>query len=279
MSQVTESLTSVSPEMQALKSRLKTTWMSGDYGHFARYLEPGALAFLQRLQLQPGTRLLDVACGAGQIAIPAARAGVQVTGVDIAANLVAQARTRAATEGVPVRFDEGDAEDLPYADAAFDVVVSLIGAMFAPRPERVAAELLRVCRPGGRIVMANWTPQGFVGQMFKTLAGHVPPPPLMTPPVQWGDETKVRERLGEGVSQLDMSRRMYDLRYPFGPEQVVDFFIDYYGPTNRAHASLGADGQAALRKDLTALWNQANRARDGGTQVAAEYLEVQARRA
>lgn len=279
MTQATETPVDTGADMEALKRRLKATWMAGDYGHFAKYLEPGALDFLRRLQLQPGDRLLDVACGAGQIAVPAARAGVQVTGVDIAANLIEQARMRAAAEAVQVRFDEGDAEDLPYADASFDVVVSLIGAMFAPRPERVAAELLRVCRPGGRIVMANWTPQGFVGQMFKTLAAHVPPPPLMAPPVQWGDETRVRERLNGGVSWLDMTRHLYDLRYPFGPEQVVGFFFDYYGPTNRAYAALGAAEQSALRRDLVALWSQANQARDGGTHVAAEYLEIQARRA
>lgn len=270
---------SMSPEMQTLKSRLKATWMAGDYGHFAQYLEPGALEFLQRLQLQAGTRLLDIACGAGQIAIPAARSGVQVTGLDIAANLIAQARARAAAEAVSARFEEGDAEDLPYPDASFDVVVSLIGAMFAPRPEAVASEMLRVCKPGGRIAMANWTPQGFVGQMFRVVGKHVPPSPLMTPPVQWGEEAKVRERFGAGVAQLETSRRMYALRYPFAPQQVVDFFIDFYGPTNRAHAALDATGQAAMRRELVDLWSAANRARDGGTHVEAEYLDVQARRA
>ena len=165
----------ISPEMEALKARLKTTWMSGDYAHFAQYLEPGARAFLKRLHIEPGTNMLDVGCGAGQIAIPAARAGALVTGVDIAANLIDKARDRAADEGVDVRFDEGDAEMLPYPTASFDLVVSLIGAMFAPRPSMVAAELLRVCRPGGRIAMANWTPEGHVGQMFKTVGSHVPP--------------------------------------------------------------------------------------------------------
>ena len=176
-------MNTMTAEMEALKARLKATWMSGDYGHFAKYLEPGALEFLTRLAVTPGTRMLDVACGAGQIAIPAARAGVRVTGVDIASNLIEQAQTRAKAEGVEARFDEGDAEMLPYQDAAFDLVVSLIGAMFAPRPERVAAELLRVCRPDGRIVMANWTPEGHIGQMFKIIGKHVPPPPLMVSPV------------------------------------------------------------------------------------------------
>ncbi len=137
------------PEMESLKDRLKATWMAGDYGHFAKYLEPGALEFLARLPVEAGTRMLDVACGAGQIAIPAAHAGASVTEVDIATNLIEQARARAQAEGVNARFDQGDAEMLPYEDASFDLVVSLIGAMFAPRPERVAAELTRVCRSGG----------------------------------------------------------------------------------------------------------------------------------
>src|ERR687893_2386865 len=152
-------------EMETLKARLKATWMSGDYGTFAKYLEPGALEFLGRLRVEPGTEMLDVACGAGQISIPAARDGARVTGVDIATNSIERARARAQDEGLDARFDEGDAEELPYGDASFDVVVSLFGAMFAPRPERVAAELVRVCRPGGRIAVADWTPGGFVGRM------------------------------------------------------------------------------------------------------------------
>ncbi len=159
----------MAPEMATLKARLKATWMAGDYGTFAKYLEPGALEFLERLRVEPGTRLLDVACGAGQISVPAARAGAHVTGVDTATNSIEQARARAQDEGLDARFEEGDAEMLPYEDASFDVVASLFGAMFAPRPERVAAELVRVCRPGGRIVMGNWTPEGFVGQLFKVI--------------------------------------------------------------------------------------------------------------
>lgn len=269
----------MSPEMRALKDRLKGTWESGDYGHFAQYLEPGALDFLARLRIAPGTRMLDVACGAGQIAIPAARAGVRVTGVDIASNLVEQARDRARAEGVDARFDEGDAEALPYGDAEFDLVVSLIGAMFAPRPDRVAAELLRVCRPGGRIVMANWTPEGHVGQMFKIIGTHVPPSPLMVSPVRWGDEATARERLQPGAARVDVERRTYPMRYPFAPEAVVEFFLVYYGPTNRAFAALDADGQAALRRDLEQLWARNNIAGDGTTHVESEILEVSAVRA
>lgn len=269
----------MSPDMEALKARLKSTWMSGDYGHFAQYLEPGALEFLQRLSIEPGTRMLDVGCGAGQIAIPAARAGVQVTGVDIASNLIQRARARAEAEGLEASFDEGDAEMLPYQDAEFDLVVSLIGAMFAPRPERVAAELIRVCRPGGRIVMANWTPEGHIGQMFKIMGKHVPPPPLMAPPMKWGDEATVRERLADGTSDIKITRHMYPMRYPFSPAEVVDFFFTYYGPTLRALATLDPAGQQALREELEQHWSSNNRAQDGTTHIEAEYLEVQALRA
>ncbi|HQS33503.1 class I SAM-dependent methyltransferase [Polaromonas sp.] len=272
-------MSTLTPEMESLKARLKATWMAGDYGYFARYLEPGALAFLERLSIAPGTRLLDVGCGAGQIAIPAARAGVRVTGVDIALNSVEQARTRAQAEGLDVRFDEGDAEMLAFEDGAFDLVVSLIGAMFAPRPERVAAELVRVCRPAGRIVMANWTAEGFVGQMFKTIGKHVPPPPLMPSPLLWGNEATVRERLRDGVAQLQLSKRLYPFDYPFAPSEVVEFYRTYYGPTNRAFATLDAAGQTALRSDLEHLWAQNNRATDGTTRYDAEYLEVVAIRA
>lgn len=267
-------MSTASPEIDALKAKLKATWMSGDYGHFAKYLEPGALEFLAGLHITPGTRMLDVACGAGQIAIPAARAGVKVTGIDIAANLIEQARSRASAEDLDVKFDEGDAEALPYADGAFDLVVSLIGAIFAPRPERVAAELLRVCRSGGRIVMANWTPEGHVGQMFKIIGKYVPPPPLMAPPMKWGQEEVVRERLGEGLSELKTARRMYSMNYPFSPEEVVEFFRIYYGPTNRAFAALNEEQQAKLRQELDGLWTENNRASDGSTQVESEYLEV-----
>ena len=275
----TYTMQTIAPEMADLKSRLKATWMSGDYAHFASFLEPGALEYLARLEAGHGVLMLDVGCGAGQIAIPAARAGAQVTGIDIASNLVEHARKRAAQEGLTIRFDEGDAEQLPYPDASFELVVSLIGAMFAPRPDLVAAELLRVCRPGGRIAMANWTPEGHVGQMFKIIASHVPPSPLMVSPLKWGDEETVRQRLGPGAAKLNVVRRTYPMRYPFPPAEVAEFFFTYYGPTLRALAALDADGQARLRDDLVALWTRNNQASDGSTRVEAEYLDVLAVRA
>jgi len=201
-------MSALPPEMDSLKNRLKATWMAGDYGYFATFLEPGALEFLDRLGVRAGMRVVDVGCGAGQIAIPMARAGVDVTGVDIATNLIEQARARADDEGLEVRFDEGDAELLPYPDASFDLVVSLIGAMFAPRPQRVAAELVRVCKRGGRIVMANWTPQGFIGQMFAALKPYAPSPPAgAQPPPRWGDEDYARSLLGDRVTGLTERRQ------------------------------------------------------------------------
>ena len=264
----------MTPEMEALKSRLKATWMSGDYGHFATYLEAGAMEFLSRIRIEPGARILDVACGAGQTAIPMARAGAKVTGVDIATNLIEQARARVQAENLDARFEEGDAEMLPYRDGSFDIVVSLIGAMFAPRPELVAAELKRVCRPGGKIIMGNWTPSGFVGEMFKMMGKYVPPPAVMAPPVKWGEGEIVRQRFTDGISHLRLSRHLYPFRYPFSPAEVVEFFRLYYGPTNKAFAALDAEKQSALRRDLEQLWAEHNTATDGTTLVLAEYLEV-----
>ncbi|HMM76352.1 MAG TPA: class I SAM-dependent methyltransferase [Gammaproteobacteria bacterium] len=266
------------PDIEALKTRLKSMWMAGDYGHFAQYLEPGALRFMDSLGIRSGDRVLDVACGAGQLTLPIARLGAQVVGVDIASNLVEQARKRAQAAGLEADFEEGDAEALRFDDASFDVVFSLIGAMFAPRPERVAAEMMRVCRRTGRLAMGNWTPAGFIGQMFKITASHVAPPVGMPSPVLWGDEDSVRQRFGDGVRDLSMTRRMYSIRYPFAPPAVVEFFRSYYGPTNRAFGALDEAGQAALRGDLEALWQQHNAATDGSTAIEAEYLEILATR-
>lgn len=269
-------LTTNTSDMDAVKAQLKAVWMSGDYARFATYLVEGAMNFLDAWDIPAGTSVLDVACGAGQTALPLARKGALVTGIDIASNLIAKARKRAQAEGLAIQFDEGDAEQLPYEDASFDVVFSLIGAMFAPQPQKVAAELARVCRPGGRIIMGNWTPNGFVGQMFKTIGRHVPPPPGIPAPVLWGDEATVRERLGDYVSELHMTRRLYPFKYPFSATGVVEFFREMYGPMNHAFNALDSDGQAALRRDLELLWLQHNQPTNGTICLEAEYLEVHA---
>lgn len=260
-------------EMNSIKARLKSIWTAGDYDRFSRYMEGGAREFYERLNIAPGCKLLDVACGSGQLALMAAKDGIEVTGVDIAGNLVERARARAQAEGLTAQFEEADAEALPFDDATFDVVTSLIGAMFAPRPQLVAQELLRVCVPGGTIAMANWTPQGFIGQMFKAVSKFIAPSG-MPAPVLWGDESTVRERLGPGLSELSLTRRQYLFDYPFPPSEVVEFFRLYYGPTNKAFASLNAAGQTQLRQELETLWAAHNRGGADCTMVFAEYLEV-----
>lgn len=263
------------PNIEAVKSKMKSTWEAGDYGAFAKYMEPGAIEILDSWNIAPGQTMLDVGCGAGQTAIPAAKNGVKVTGVDIASNLIEQARTRAQTEELDAHFHEGDAEQLNFPDASFDVVISLIGAMFAPQPDKVAAELLRVCRPGGRIIMGNWTPQGLPGQMFKTIGKYISPPPGVQPPPLWGDEDTVRQRLGQGTSNLILTRRLYpSWHYPFPPEQVVDFFGQYFGPIHRALATLDEKSKTSLQKDLEQLFAQFNHATDGTTTLEGEFLEV-----
>jgi SAM-dependent methyltransferase len=260
-----------------LKARLKATWMTGDYDLFSRFMEKDAEQFFARLNIKPGAQLLDVGCGAGQLALIAGRAGLKVWGCDIATNWLEDARTRATAEGLQIVFEEADAESLPYQDGQFDVVASLIGAMFAPRPDLVAAELTRVCRPGGVIAMANWTPDGFVGQMFKTISKYIAPSGMPAPAL-WGDEATVRNRLRDGIADLSCTQRVYRFDYPFSPEGVVEFFRTNYGPMSRAFASLDERGQKKLRSDLVALWSAHNRADSKSTKVDAEYLEVTATR-
>jgi SAM-dependent methyltransferase len=265
-------------EMETLKSKLKATWMAGNYDYFSRFMESSAVQFLARLPLRAGDRLLDVACGSGQLALLAARAGAHVTGVDIATNSIEAARARAGADGIAARFDEGDAEELPYADESFDVVATIYGAMFAPRPDRVARELVRVCRRGGTIGMANWTKEGFVGRMLKTIAQFVAPPGMPSP-LLWGDEPTVRERFGGAVAEAKLTRTMYRFDYPFAPEGVVDLFRESYGPANRAFAALPPAEQASLRSALVDLWSGDNQtSAPGRTVVDAEYLEVLATR-
>lgn len=264
-------------DVTQLKTRLKTTWMTGNYDVFARYMEPDAQLFYSRIGVQPDQQLLDVGCGAGQLALIAARAGARVTGCDISTNWLERARERAALEGLNVCFEEGDAEALPYPDGRFDVVASLIGAMFAPRPDLVSSELIRVCRPGGTIAMANWTARGFVGQMFKLISRYIAPNGMPSP-LLWGDEAVVRDRLGKGTTNLRCALRFYQFEYPFPPERVVEFFRENYGPVSRAFASLAPEEQSQLKEELVSLWATNNRDETGGTLVDAEYLEVLAQR-
>ena len=257
-----------------IAERVRATWTSGDFGRIAKGYERGAGEFIARLSLVRGEPVLDVACGTGNLTLPAARLGASVTAIDIAPNLLAQAQVRAVRERLSVSFDLGDAERLPYAPATFQTVVTMFGAMFAARPDRAASELLRVTRPGGRIVMANWTPTGFIGDMLRTTVTYAAAPAGIPSPLLWGTEDAVRARLGGGVSSLTFTRRMITFEYPFDPAQVVSEFRLWYGPTLRAFASLDEVNREGLRRDLEQLWTENNRAKDGTTRVQSEYLEV-----
>lgn len=265
-------------DFELMKEKMRGTWMAGDFGQIAQYSVKAAEEFVDRLNIQPGVLVLDVACGTGNLTLPAARKGARVTGVDIATNLVEQARRRAEAEGLSVTFDEGDAEQLGYPEAHFDVVMSMFGAMFAPRPERVAAELMRVCGPGGVVAMANWTPDSLPGQMFKLTGRYLPPPEGVPPPVLWGDERVVRERLGFGASRIETTEVTIKFEYPYPPRDVVQFFRDYFGPTKVAFSRLNQEEQAKYAADLEGLWQKHNEATDGRTVVGNQYLEVIATR-
>jgi SAM-dependent methyltransferase len=268
---------SATSELDPIKARMKATWMAGDYATFCTYMEPGAIDLLADWKVTPGQRFLDVACGAGQLAIPAARQGLEVTGIDIAPNLVQAARRRAAEDMLDAVFDEGDAEEMPYRDGSFDVVGSLFGAMFAPRPGRAAAELMRVCRPGGRILLGNWLPRSFVGDMFRTIARHLPPPAGVPSPLLWGDENVVRERFA-GASSVHVGERVYSRwSYPFPVEGVVDFFFSHFGPLAAGCERLSEEERQALRDDLVQVFRHYDRGTDGTTLLEGRFLSVEVR--
>jgi SAM-dependent methyltransferase len=265
--------------IEALKARMKATWMAGDFGQVARFTEVEAEHFVNRLPIRPGMRVLDVACGTGNLAIPAARKRTLVTGVDIATNLLDQGRERAERESLAIEFREGDAEQLPFPDAHFDAVISMFGAMFAPRPDLAASELVRVCRPDGLIAMANWTVEGFVGKTFAITGRYVPAPQGVPAPVLWGQEDVVRERFAKLDCQIQTSRRNVEFKYPFDSRGTVEFFRRYFGPTQMAFARLDEAGQSALSRDLEHLWTEHNRGSASESIVTAEYLEVRATKA
>jgi SAM-dependent methyltransferase len=252
-------------------------WSSGDYHAVAARIMPIAERLVEAADLPAGARVLDVAAGSGNAALAAARCGCAVTGLDYVPELLERGRVRAAAEGLPVDFVAGDAEKLPYPDGAFDAVLSCVGVMFAPDQERAAAELVRVCRPGGTIALANWTPASFVGGIFRTVGKHVPPPPGVKAPGLWGTRQRLEELLGGSLSELSVTERSYVFRFRSAAE-FTDFFRVNYGPVRKAFEALDEAGQRQLQADLTALAVEFDRGPGPSVAMPSAYLEVVATR-
>src|SRR5829696_688726 len=261
-----------SPDLAAVTEAQQQVWSKGDFAMVAAIVYNAAEDLAEALDLVPDERVLDVACGSGNGALSAARRTWGNTiGADYVPALLERARERAAAERLDVEFVEADAQELPFEDASFDVGMSIFGAMFAPDQPRAASELLRVVRPGGRIGMANWTPDGAVGTMFKTISKHAPPPPGVESPLRWGTEEHLRELFGEGISDLRVERRLS--RQPFrSADHYIDFFREYFGPTQTAYERVGPDGEQALTDDLRTFLDSANTGGERAMVLEAEYL-------
>lgn len=266
------------PDIPALTEAAKALWSSGDFNKIARQTMMIAEDLCRAADPRPGERLLDIACGSGNVALIAARRFCDVAGLDIAENLIERAKLRAAAEGVRIDFRVGDAQDLPWPDGHFDMVTSAFGIMFAPDQTRAATEALRVCRPGGRLALANWMPEGFGKEFFGVHARHAPPPAGMPSPLNWGSEDGITALLGDGVSDTRFERRA-GFAYFRSPDHAVDVFSTYFGPTIRALGVVGEAGAEALRADMRAVIERRNRATDGTVKMETDYLLTIATRA
>jgi ubiquinone/menaquinone biosynthesis C-methylase UbiE len=268
--------TVLSPDYTAIKQRQQATWAAGDYAVVGTTLQIVGERLCEAIDLRAGERVLDVAAGNGNATLAAARHFAQVTSTDYVGALLERGKERAAAERLPVTFQQADAEALPFADASFDAALSTFGVMFTPNQEKAAAELARVVRRGGRIGLANWTPDGFIGQLFKTIGSHVPPPAGVKSPALWGTEARLAELFAG--HQVKATRQIFNFRYR-SSEHWLEVFKTYYGPTNRAFAALDAPKQAALQGDLVALLERLNRGGRDTLIVPSEYLEVVVTRA
>ncbi len=265
------------PDFAAVKIRQQATWASGDYAAIGAILQIVSERLCEAVDLRAGEQVLDVATGSGNTALAVARRFGEVVGIDYVPALLERGRLRAGADGLTIDLREGDAEALDFPDASFDVVLSTFGQMFAPNQEQTAAEILRVCRPGGRIGLANWTPDGFIGGVFKAISRHVSPPAGVKSPVLWGTENRLRELFGDGVSSLNVRPQTYVFRFR-SPDHWLQFFRDFYGPTKKAFEALDPNGQAALTDDLMGVLKHYNRSGDETLVAPSDYLEVVATR-
>jgi ubiquinone/menaquinone biosynthesis C-methylase UbiE len=260
-------------DLSAVKAKQQAAWAAGDYAVIGTTLQIVGETLCEALDLRAGQRVLDVAAGNGNATLAAARRWCDVVSTDYVPSLLERAKARAGAEGLAVQFEQADAEGLQFADGAFDVVVSTFGVMFTPNQEKAAAELARVCKPGGKIGLANWTPASFIGELFKLMGRYLPPPAGVKPPSLWGTEERLRELFGSRIAALQAPRRNYMFRYR-SPRHWLDTFRTYYGPMNKAFAALEAGKQEALAEDVLGLAQRYNTATDGTMVVAGEYLEA-----
>ena len=262
-----------SPDLKAIKSKQQATWSSGDYAIVGTTLQIVGEQLAEAMDLRAGQKVLDIAAGNGNATLAAARRWCEVTSTDYVETLLARGKQRAEADGLAVTFQTADAEALPIADASFDGVMSTFGAMFSPDQSSTASEMLRVCRPGGRIGLANWTPDGFIGQMFKTIGKQLPPPAGMKSPALWGTWEWIEKAFRADAAALAAEPRHFMFRYRT-PEHFLDVFRRYYGPMLKAFDALDTRGRAALSRDIIELIGNFNRATDGTMVVPGEYLEV-----
>lgn len=261
-----------STDYRSITARQQATWSEGDYHQIARQIMPVSESLCHAVDPRAGQRVLDVACGSGNASLVVARRHCEVTGIDYVPALLERAKARAAAEGTPIDFRVADAQALPFEDAGFDAVLSVFGVMFAPDQEKAASELLRVCRPGGKIGLSCWTPDGFGGEFFRTIAKYAPPPPGTKPPVRWGTDQGLKELLGKGTSSIRSEGRP-TFHYYRSVGQAVDLFRAYFGPVKRAFDQLDVKGQENLRRDMEAFFGRHNRATDGTVVVEGAYME------
>ena len=260
-------------DLAAVKTKQQATWASGDYALIGATLQIVGESLCEAMDLRAGQRVLDVAAGNGNVTLAAARRWCDVTSTDYVPALLERGRARGEAEGWPIEFREADAEALPFKDASFDAVVSTFGVMFTPNQEKAAAEMLRVCKSGGKIGLANWTPDGFIGQLFKIVGKHMPPPAGVKSPALWGTRARLDELFGARASAIEAPARNFVFRYR-SAQHWIDVFRAYYGPVHKLFGALPPDGQKTLHEDITALIGRLNTARDGTMVVPGEYLEA-----
>jgi SAM-dependent methyltransferase len=272
-STLSQNPSSVQPDLRAIKTRQQGAWSSGDYAVIGSTLQIVGETLCEAVDIRSDQTVLDVAAGNGNASLAAARRWCRVVATDYVPLLLDGAHRRAAAEGLGIEFREADAEALPFADESFDVVLSTFGVMFTPDQDRAAAELVRVCRPGGKIGLANWTPDGFIGQLFKTIGKHVPPPAGTRSPALWGTRARMTELFADHASEIVCPSRFFVFRYR-SPEHWLTVFRTYYGPLLKTFAALAPPAQSALEQELMTLIGRFNRAADGTMVVPSEYLEV-----